>query len=351
MRSKLLYTIIIVALALLAGAYALLGERQSAPDGSVTDQRLFPGLEQWINDICRIRIERNGKSYEVIRDGDKWQLPGKGGYPVKFEHVKQLLLGIALLEKVEPKTNSAENYVRLGVQDPAPDTHNTRIELYEPSGGAVVSLIVGKVRGGLIAGGRDGIYARVSGDARAWLVAGELELPDSQVDWVDRQIVHIKPKSVKRVTITHPDGSSLVVEKPYKGAANFSVSNLPDGAALKSGAQINPLARSLAGLDIEDLLVRSQAGLPEADAVVTVFETWDALQVTAYSVEQDNKIFAWFDAGAATLDVNDLAEVRATELSVSDLRARLDGWVYQLSRSRGENLRKRLDDLLKTNGS
>jgi hypothetical protein len=348
MQGKSLFTIVIAALVLVAGGYALLGERQSAPDDGAAGQRLYPGLEQQLNGISRIRMERNGATYEVLRDGDQWQLPGKGGYPVQFARVKPLLLGIALLEKVEPKTANSENYARLGVQDPGSDTHNTRIELYESSGEPVASLIVGKVRGGLIAGGRDGIYARISGDARAWLLAGELALPESQVDWVDRQIVHIKPKSVKRVTITQPDGSSLVVEKPHKGAASFSVSNVPDGAVLKPDAKINPLAQSLAGLKMEDLLVRSQAGLAEADAVVSVFETWDGLQVTAYSVEQDNKIYAWFDAGAAALGVNDLTKVRTTELSVAELRARLDGWVYQLPRERGEKLRKRLDDLLET---
>lgn len=350
MQSRSLLIIVIVALVLVAGAYTLLGERSSVSesDDGGAGQRLYPGLEQRLNDISRIRMERKGVSYQVLRDGEQWQLPDKGGYPVRFEHVKPLLLGIALLEKVEPKSDKPENYARLGVDDPAPDSDGTRIELYADSDVPLVSLIVGTIRRGLIAGGRDGIYARPSEEARAWLVAGQLVVPMAPVDWVDRQIVHIKPKSVKRVTITQPDGSSLVIERPHKGAAHFAVSNLPEGAVLRSDVEINPLAQTLAGLKMEDLLVRSQAGLPEADAVVSVFETWDGLQVTAYSVEEDNKFFAWFEAGAAALDLNDLSAVRTTEHSVADLRARLDGWAYQLPRARGEKLRTRLDELLDT---
>jgi len=353
MQSKSLFTILIVALVLVAGAYALLGERGSVSesDDGGAGQRLYPGLQQRLNDISRIRMERKGMSYQVLRDGEQWQLPDKGGYPVEFEKVKPLLLAIALLEKVEPKTNKPENYARLGVDEPAPDSDSTRIELYADGDAPLVSLIVGNIRRGLIAGGRDGIYARPSGEARAWLLAGELVVPMAPVDWVDSQIVHIKPKSVKRVSITQPDGSSLILEKPFKGAADFAVSNLPEAAVLRSDVELNSLGQTLAGLKMEDLLVRSQAGLPEADAVVSVFETWDGLQVTAYSVEQDGKFFAWFEAGAAALDLNDLGAVRTTEHSVEDLRARLDGWVYQLPHARGEKLRKRLDELLESKGN
>jgi len=320
--------IILVALAVLAGAWLWMGERQSPPDDSVSGQRLFPGLEQKLNDITRIRIEHSGNVYEVEKKDDQWQLPDKGGYLVLFERVKPLLLGIALLDKVEPKTSKPENYARLGVQEPSADSDNTRIELYlgdDP----VASLIVGGIRGGLITGGRDGIYARVSGEARAWLVAGNLNLPQAEVDWVDRQIIHIKPKAVQRVTIRYPDGGSLVVERSRQGAPDFAVVNMPGGAVLKDGIKLNPLAMSLAGLNMDDVLVRSQAGLPETDAVAAVFETWDGLQVTAYTLEQENKIFAWFD-------------VRNDE----GLRSRLDGWVYQIPRARGDKLRKRLDDII-----
>ena len=351
MQSKSLFTIIVAALLLLAGAYALLGERRSTPDDSAAGQRLFPGLEQRLNDISRIRIEHRGQAYELAGEGGQWQLPSKGDYPVQFERVKPLLLGIALLEKIEPKTSNPDNYARIGVQEPAADSYNMRVELYANGGTPVASLIVGKIRGGLIAGGRDGIYARKSGESRSWLVAGELALPASQLDWIDRQIVHIKPRSVKRVTITQPDGSSLVLEKPYQGAVDYRLSNLPEGVVLESSEQINPLARSLAGLKMEELLVRSEAGLPEAEAVVTVFETWDGMQVAAYSVEQEGRILAWFDVQAAPLQAADLGEMRTTDPGIAELQARLDGWVYQLPRARGEKLRKRLDDVLKAEGT
>jgi hypothetical protein len=343
--------IILAALALLAGGWLWLGEHQSSTEDNVAGQRLFPELEQKLNDITRIRVEHNGSIYEVVKKGDQWQLPDKGGYPVLFQQVKPLLLGIALLEKVEPKTNKPENYARLGVQEPSADSGNMRLDLYAGGNDPVTSLIIGGIRHGLITGGRDGIYARVSGEPRAWLVAGALDLPQSPLYWLDQQIIQITPKAVKRVTIRQTDGGSLVVERPRRGAPEFELLNMPAGAVLKAGIELNLLAIGIAGLNMEDVLPRAEAGLPEAEAVAAVFETWDGLQITAYTVEQNDKIFAWFDVGVSALDVTDLSKVRTTQSNDAELRSRLDGWVYQIPRDRGDKLRTRLDDIIESPGA
>ena len=326
-------TIILAALALVAGAWLLLGEWQPQSEDSVSDQQLFPLLEQKLNDINRIRIEHVGSVYEVVKKSDQWQLPDKGGYPVLFKRVKTLLLGIALLEKVEPKTSKPENHARLGVQEPAADTGNTRIELYATGDAPVASLIAGKIRGGLITGGRDGIYARVSGEQQAWLVAGNLDLPETQVDWVDRQIIHIKPKAVKRIIIRQPDDSRLVIEKPSRGAPGFAVMNMPEGVGPKNPSEVNALARALAGLKLEDIRARSPLSPLETDAVTAMFETWDGLQIRVATVEQDDRIWARFELAGTTTTAAD------------SLQTRLAGWIYQLPSSRASKLRVRLGDL------
>ena len=342
MQSKVLI-IFLAALAFLGSAYLLMNEDQSPPDNNAGGQRLFPQLEQQLNNITRIRVENGGNSYEVIKKNQQWQLPDKGGYPVLFERVKPLILGIALLEKVEPKTNRPKNYARLGVQEPSPDSGNLRLSLYTSGNDPVASLIIGGIRSGMISGGRDGIYARVSDQPRAWLLAGHLDLPQSPIDWVERKVIHIKPKEVRRVAIEQPDGSRLVIEKPRQGAPNYRLMNKPAGTTLKPGVDLNTLARGIAGLKMDDVLVRSQAEFPEAEAVAAVFDTWDGLRVTAYTVERAGNLFTWFDVGAVPLDMADLTKVRTTHRTDAELRSRLADWVYQLPRRRGEKLRTRLD--------
>jgi len=327
---------IMATLALMAGIWLLTGERQSPSEDSASGQRLFPGLEQVLDDIRRIRVEHSGTVYDVVKAGDQWQLQDKGGYPVLFERVKPMLLGIALLEKVEPKTDRPKNYARLGVQEPAVDTANTRIELYTMADNPVASLIVGGVQAGLITGGKDGIYARVSGQPRAWLVAGHLDLAEKPVDWVDRQFTHIKPKTVKRVTIIQPDGSRLVVEKSRQGAPSYTVMNLPEGAALKQGVEVNTLARGLAALKMDDVFVHNAIHLAESAAVTAVFETWDGLRITAHTLKQDKKTLVWLDTSMTA------------QATPARLHARLDGWVYQIPNARADRLRMRLDDLVES---
>ena len=349
MRIGVLITVAF-ALAVAAGGWLWLGARQTQPGESGSGQRLFPGLEKQLNKVERIRVEHRGAAYDVLRKGDQWQLPGKTAYPVLFERVKPLLLGIAQLEKVEPQTDKPENYPRLGVQEPSAESANWRISLYAGAEAAVASLIVGKIRVGLIAGGRDGIYARAAGQPRAWLLAGNLELPENQIDWVDRQIIYIKPKSVKRVTIRHPDGDLLVIERPRRGAPEFVVANLPEGASLKDDVDLNPLARSLAGLDMEDVMARSDAGFSDEEAVSAVFETWDELEVRAYTVERAGQIFAWFEAGASALDSTDLSGVKTLGADHAGLAERVAGRVFRIPEGPGKRLRVRLDDVLHNGG-
>jgi len=343
---KKLLVIVLLLLAVPGGVWLIPGERQSAPGNSAAGQRLFPGLENKVNAITRIRVEHNGRVYEVVKKGDQWQLPDKGDYPVLFGRVKPLLLGLARLEKIEPKTGKPENYARLGVQAPGAGTGNTRVELYPADGDAVASLIVGVTRSGLIAGGRDGIYVRVSGEPHAWLVAGNLNLPVKPVDWVDRQIIHIKPKTVQRVTIRQPGGDTLVVEKRHRGVATYNVVNMPDGATLKAGVEINTLARGLAALKMDDVLLHSGAGLAGSGAVEAVFETWDGLRVTAWTVEREGDIFAWFDVSANPAEVPAPSGAGGAQAAAEALQARLEDRVYRLPRDRGEKLRKQLDDII-----
>ncbi len=321
--------LIVSVLSIAVGVYLLVTGTPQTGGQEADIQRLFPDLENRLNDISRIRVETGGQAYNVIKDATQWSLPDKGGFPVMFEQVKPLLLAIAQLEKVEPKTGKPENYARLGVQEPDTDSDNVRLELYLADNERVASLIIGSTRPGLITGGRDGIYVRVSGDNRAWLVAGNLDLPMRQVDWVDRRIIHIKPKQVKRITIIHPDGERLVIGKAYKGAAGFSVIENADAAAKKSRDEINSLARALAGLDLIDMRTRSSANPSDSETVTAVFETWDGLQVTATTRQHDRQVWAWFDLGG------DVSEIPG------DTRKRLEGWSYRLPASPARKLRAR----------
>ena len=324
----------LVALALVGGVGWLGVGGSSAPVEAPSGQRLFPQLERRLNAVRRIRVEHDGEVYDIEKSAAQWQLPDKGGYPVLFERVKSLLLGMALLEKVEPMTRKPENYPRLGVQAPAAGAGNTRIGLYTDDGRAVASLIVGRVQAGLLSGDRDGIYARVSGEAGAWLLAGKLDLPQQAVDWVDRRIIHIKPKAVKRVTIRQPDGSRLVIEKAYRGAPGFSLVGVPDGVAPKDPAQVNALARSLAVLDMMDLRVRPSAAPPPDKTVTALFETWEGLKArVATQIDGDGRVWGWFDlSGTLTGDSGQLEKT-------------LGGWIFRLPPARARKLRATLDDL------
>jgi len=344
MRNKFLL-LTVAALILGVAAYVWYARQRDDHEGAIGTTRLFPQLEQQLNDIARIRVEHGGERYDVVRHGEGWQLPGKGNFPAVFERVKLLLLGIARLEKVEAKTGKPENYARLGVADPSATNHSFRLSLYAGDRRPVASLIVGRISIGLIAGGKDGIFARQSNDTQTWLTAGRLYLPASPVDWVNRRIIHIKPKDVKRVTITQVDGEALVIEKSNRGAPDFKVVHSSATAVPQTGDGVNLLARGLAGLDMDDVRRLDDADFQTAKAVSAVFETWDGLTVSAYTLDREGHLWVRLKVGVAGLGAEDLSTVRTLPDDVAALRSQLDGWVFQIPRSRGEKLRARLKDL------
>src|SRR5437016_3885161 len=81
------------------------------------------------------------------------------------------------------------------------------------SGQVVLAGLGGKRRPDRLGSGADGLYIRRPGDAQSWLALGSVELPAETKDWLDRKIVSIAPSRIGTVTLTHPDGSTLVLKR------------------------------------------------------------------------------------------------------------------------------------------
>ena len=54
----------------------------------------------------------------MIRDGDRWLVAEKGNYPANAAKISQIVLAMADLTLVEPKTQKADLYPRLEVEEP-----------------------------------------------------------------------------------------------------------------------------------------------------------------------------------------------------------------------------------------
>jgi len=207
----------ITAIAVAAAIFALVWE--SAPVTVVGDRKpAFPKLVERINDVGAIEITTGDHRFTVTGGGDEWGIEEKNGYVVKRETVRNFILEIANLRLVEGKTALPDRYGHLQVEDPTAEEAESRgIRILAGDGDALGAGVIGRRKFFLYVDGRGGTYVRREGDARAWLAEGEVNFGRTPSDWLDRNVFELDPKQVKRYTIQHPDGSTVIGERPTAG--------------------------------------------------------------------------------------------------------------------------------------
>jgi len=115
MNVKNLSILAIFTLAIVITAI-LLTQKETIP---TTAEKLFPDLENVINDVTEININTQEKSTTLIRTGEnwQWQIKEKHLYPASLDKVHKLLLGVINLTVIEAKTSNPSRYAKIGVED------------------------------------------------------------------------------------------------------------------------------------------------------------------------------------------------------------------------------------------
>jgi len=83
-----------------------------------TDQRALPALSAELGDVASVEVHRAGLDLTFVRDGDNWLVAQKSNYPADPGKIRRIVLALADMSLVEPKTSKPELYPRLEVEDP-----------------------------------------------------------------------------------------------------------------------------------------------------------------------------------------------------------------------------------------
>jgi hypothetical protein len=254
--------------------------------------KLFPGLRAKLGEVAAVRVQHGDASYTLERNESGWGLSEMGGYPVDEKRVERLLVTLAELEKLDPKTSKPDRYAELGVQDPAPEAESARVALAGSGGEELAALIVGKPREGR---GPAAFYARKPGDAQSWLVDGRIDVKNEGKDWLEKEILRVERDRVRSVEIVHPDGETVVIAKDAPKDTDFAVRDVPAGKELKYPSIGNGVASALEWLSLEEVVPAGSVELGPSPTVAK-FTTFDGLVVTATTAEKDGKVYARFEA-------------------------------------------------------
>jgi hypothetical protein len=336
MQTKGLIALLAAAIIVAASAIALSlgGPRTVADAGS--GQLVLAGLAGKIGDVAALKISGTGGAVTLERKGDAWTIAEKGGFPADPAKIRQVLLGFAELTLVEPKTRSAESYGRLDVEDPGKEGgHSRLVEIDEAGGKKLGELIVGKRRPDRLGSGADGLYIRRPGDAQSWLAQGSVELPAETKDWLDKKIVSIAPSRIASVTLTHEDGSKLVIKRD-KEDGKFAVDGAPPDSKFKSDAVVAEPAGALDGLELSDVRPAAEVTFPSTGVSRAEWVTFDGLTVAAETFDKD---------GASWLRLKASGSDKATDEAAA-INARTASWAYAVFPYKSNAMKTKLADLV-----
>lgn len=376
MNTKTL-TILALATLIVGGSAAVMLSRSEAKVRSTLDtSKLLPSVMDSINDVQTVEIRRKDGTTTLQQDAAKqWGVVEKKGYPADIEAIRKLLIAVADMTKVEPKTSDASRYAQLGLEDPTSEgATSAMVTLKDAAGKEIAQVIVGKdyqAKKGFVPDQR---YVRLPSDPQSWLVKAKLEVPENTNDWLVKKILEIKRDRVRSVQIVHPDGETLLVDRDKPETNDFVLHDLPAGKELKYATVANSMSSTLEWLNLEDVVPTADVDFATNPGAVSKFVCFDGLVLTVKIKEDGEKCYARFEAAyeapPATPDApasdapkpEDTAEATAppegeakpevkkpdeVQKEVAELNARLGAWTFVISSYNKQTFAKRMADMVK----
>ncbi len=299
-----------------------------------TDRRAVPAVADQLGEVASVEMQRNGLDLTFVRDGDNWLVRQKGNYPAAAAKIRRIVLALADMTLVEPKTRKPDLYPRLEVEDPGKGK-STLVTVKDKSGAAIARLIVGKHSYDRLGAGNDGVYVRKPGDPQAWLARGSLDFSDDMASWLDRRIVDIPDSRVAKVSLSQADGTSLVLSRTGPDA-KFAVAGAPANAKYKSDTALGEPAMALETLDLEDVQPAAKLPIPDKGVAAASYTTFDGLTVGLKLLQRGTK--DWI-AVVATGAGKAAAEAKRIDGKVSR-------WVYAIPSYKAKMMKTKLADLI-----
>lgn len=351
------FTVVLVAAAIL-----------SRPDDAAlriagAGELVFPSLLGHADAVAEVRAISAGEPFTVVLGESGWTLREKSDYPVALDKIHQLVVGAAGLRRIEPKTADANRYAKIGLEDPQDESaHSIRFTLLDAKASTLADFILGNRQASRIDLDLTELYLREPGVAQSWLVEGKLPRSKLAIDWLDREILELDWERVHRMQVSPLDASPVVVRREAPSLDDFELLSVPTDRRIREQWQVNDIGRGLTELRLEDVrrIVDSEV---ESPAFTLELTTFDGLQVRVIAYRTGEKTFARFspafdpssvdpryapaEEGAQDPDTlhEDLHPAAAVRLEVERLRARWEGWEYELPKFKVGYFERSIEDL------
>ncbi len=322
----------VVAAVCVAGATWQLRSNSSGFVEAQRGERLLPDLLSQANDIVAVTISQAGRDVRIERAGSSYVLGGSG-YAVKGGKFQSAIVATASLEKFDAKTTRAGKYPLIEVEPPADKDARSRLIRFEDAeGNTLGELILGKKARSRLGGAvGDGQYVRLPEDTQSWLVRGVVEADLKLDGWVETAITDMNAEHVVRATFQPTGGSELVVRRTgvtQGGQPKFELDAVPAGRKPKNDLTLRYAATDLGNVSFVDVRKDSGGDIVQRATLMMA----DGL-IVEFRITSDN----WVN-----LHIVNEGKDKTT---LNDLKARTQGWQYQLADYKLKQLQLVMSDL------
>ncbi|BCR25721.1 DUF4340 domain-containing protein [Aquipseudomonas alcaligenes] len=321
MNRKTLFVLAVLALALVAGWYFT--SQVGLPRVPAQAERWLPGVQ--VAQVKAIEVQRGDQPLvRLERREQGWVVPAKADYPADQGVVNKLLKALAEARKVEPRTANPELYGRLGLADKG-EAEERAVRLTLEQGEAPLRLLIGKP------GQQEGQLVRRADEAQSWLVSQRIELPASELDWLDRRVTAIPFAEVRELDLRHAGGERLTLARDKAEEANLQVRDLPKGKRLAFDGAANGFGQFFADLRFADSVPLAQLGFEGKPALEFSLTTFAGKTLKGRFYGKADQHWLLLEQGSG--------------LSASEVPGRSD-WAYRVEPYQYQSLVRKLTELL-----
>ena len=315
---------------------------------------LVPGLMADLNQVDRIHLQAAGNQTiaTLVRSEQGWGVLEKGYFPADVSKIRATVLALAEAYIVEEKTSNPELYTRLGVEEiTASDASGMQMTVSTAE--QAHRLIVGKP-GPQMNRSR---YVRLQAEATTWLIDRKIDVQYDAAYWLRKDLFSVEASELTALTVQVPGGRAIkLVRKMAKHdhsqhaehassmmsnefESGFILANPSQPDAQVVDAELQQMVNALSSfqlLDVEPAVAATKLK-PTMQAEFHLLGDIK-LKLSGYESEKDKyiKIEASVSAGADT----------AAKDWVSDINARVQGWLFKIPAVSYDAINKREADVL-----
>lgn len=314
------------------GAILLAPDRAGEPVPPAGAGLAFPGLAQRLAGAARIEVQKPDQTLVVQREGERWVLPHKAGYPVRPEKVRELLVGLTELRLAEPRTADPAQLDRLGLDDPAkPGSTALLLRVLDAGGAPVAELVVGRRRVRTQGNVPESVYVRRPAETQSWLAEGRLPVDADPDLWLDRDIANLPAARIRRLEARREGADPVVLARPEADPeAPLAVLAPADLPGAPDELMLDEIVRAFEFLTF--LEVRPAGEVPGAALGEGRFGLTEELAVVVTPHRDGETLWIRLKAEGGTEEARRLA-------------ARWDGWAYQVGAWKEKAFLPRPEDL------